>query len=271
MIRPRGPKYYAAMTWSPEPELDVAAYARRIGYDGPLEPTLDILRAMQLAHFYHVPFENLDIHTGHRIEVDARVNFEKIVNRGRGGFCLELSGLFARVLRQIGFQVDVLGGRVLNSGRLGMPLSHMTLLVHLDEPYLADVGFGGSIAAPLRLLDRDPQHHEGRKYIIDHDGDHWLLSLWDVDGRQATYVFTLQPRDFREFDAVCHWLQTSPESIFTSGPFASRAAPGGRITLTAGKFIETQGENRSERMVESRDEQFALFRDRFGIVVPVTS
>ncbi len=259
------------MTLSPEPVLDIAAYARRIGYNGPFEPTLDVLRGMHLAHFYSVPFENLDIHTGVRIQVDARVNFDKIVSRGRGGFCLELSGLFARVLRQIGFRVDVLGGRVLTDGRLGMPLSHMTLVVHLDEPYLADVGFGGSIAAPLRLLDRDPQYHEGRKYVIDHDGDHWFLSLWDVDGRRATYVFTLQPRDFREFDAVCHWLQTSPESLFTTGPFASRAVEGGRLTLGGSKLVETRGEERTERLLETRTEEFAVFRHRFGIVLPVTS
>ena len=220
---------------------------------------------MHTAHFYSVPFENLDIHTGVRIAVDGQVNFEKIVTRRRGGFCLELSGLFARVLRQIGFQVDVLGARVMSEGRMSVPLSHMTLLVHLDEPWLVDVGFGGRIAGPLRLLDREPQVIEGRKHVLDHDGDHWILSHWDLDGTQSNYVFTLQPRDFREFDAVCHWLQTSPDSRFTHAPMVSLARPEGRTTLAGGTLIEAHGAEREERLVATGLEESVLLEERFGI------
>ena len=253
------------MTFPPEPRIDVDAYLLRIGYEGLAEPSLEALRAMHRAHFYSVPFENLDIHAGVRIAVDAVVNFEKIVTRKRGGFCLELSGLFARVLRQIGFQVDVLGARVMTEGRMSVPLSHMTLLVHLDEPWIVDVGFGGRIAGPLRLLDHDPQVIEGRKHVLDHDLDHWILSHWDLDGTPSAYVFTLQPRDFREFDAVCHWLQTSPESRFTQAKMVSLARPGGRTTFAAGAVIETRGLERDERQLAGPREEAAVLWEQFGI------
>lgn len=253
------------MTLLPEPRIDVQAYLQRIGYEGPVEATLAALQGMHRAHFYSVPFENLDIHRRVRIAVDGPVNFEKIVTKRRGGFCLELSGLFARVLRQIGLKVDVLGARVMTEGRMSMPLSHMTLLVHLDEPWLVDVGFGGRVAGPLRLLEREPQIIEGRKHVLDHDGDHWILNHWDLDGALSSYVFTLLPRDFREFDAVCHWLQTSPESRFTHAPMVSIARPDGRMTLTGGTLVEAHGTDREERPVAAGAEEAALLEDQFGI------
>lgn len=253
---------------TPEPKLDLTAYFARIGYSGPLEPTLDVLTAMHAAHYYNVPFENLDIRASVPIRVHGGVNFEKIVRQKRGGFCLELNGLFARALRQVGFKVDVLGARVMSEGRLGPALTHMTLLVHFDEPYLADVGFGGQVAGPLRLLDEGPQVVEGRKYVRAHDGDHWFLNLWELDGRQSTYVFTLQPRDFREFDTACHWLQTSPDSRFTQTRVVSLAQPDGRLTFSDGRLIRTLGETRDERELAGADEEAAVLQEEFGITLP---
>ena len=92
--------------------LDVAAYLERIGYTVPAEPTLENLRAMHRAHFLNVPFENLDISPGVRIQVDEAVNARKLVERHRGGFCLELNGTFARMLRALGYRVYVPGAQV---------------------------------------------------------------------------------------------------------------------------------------------------------------
>ena len=136
--------------------MNVAAYLERIGYTGGTEPTLETLRGMHRAHAYHVPFENLDISRGVRIAVDEQVNYDKIVGRRRGGFCLELTGTFARALRALGFTVEVIGARVMSDGRLSEPMSHMTTIVHLDEPWIADVGFGGRIIEPLRLALEHP-------------------------------------------------------------------------------------------------------------------
>ena len=76
--------------------MDLGAYCTRLGYAGGRAPTIETWRAMHRAQFLHVPFENLDISRGVRIEVDEDVNFAKVVGAKRGGFCLELSGLFAR-------------------------------------------------------------------------------------------------------------------------------------------------------------------------------
>lgn len=246
--------------------MDIAAYLERIGYHGPVRVDLETLRGMHHAHFLNVPFENLDIARGVPIEVDGEVNYRKVVTSGRGGFCLELSGLFARVLRQLGFRVDVLGARVLNEGLFGYPNSHMTLLVHLDEPWLVDVGFGGRIATPLPLESRAPVIAGSRRFVVDHDGDHWLLTASEPGSGTMSYLFTLQPREWPEFEDACHWLQTSPESSFTQGDVISLATPAGRKTYSRGRFIETEGESRSEREVTPAEAE-PLMREEFGIAL----
>lgn len=223
---------------------------------------------MHRAHFYNVPFENLDISMGQTIEVDEAVNFDKVVLRRRGGFCLELTGLFARALRELGYRLDVLGGRVFQpDGNLSEPMSHMLLLVHLDEPWIVDVGFGGRIAQPLRLADRAVQVSESRRHTVANDGDHWFVTVSEPGGERGSYTFTLKPRDFNEFHEVCTWLQTSPESRFTKGPIVSLATEDGRKTLTGDRFILTTGDKRAEAPVASEGERRTVLLEQFGIAL----
>jgi N-hydroxyarylamine O-acetyltransferase len=261
--------------------MNLPSYLERIGYSGDPAPTLETLQAMHRAHFYSVPFENLDIGRGVRIEVDEQVIFDKIVRRQRGGFCLELNGLFAVALRALGFSVDVIGARVMSDGTLSRPMSHMVLIVHLDEPWIADVGFGGRVAEPLRLNERDEQVFGARRYVVANDGDHWFVTCSEpggptIRGRASdsvmaatrSYLFTMQPRAFEEFQSACDWLQTSPDSRFTQGDVVSLATPSGRLTLAERRFIVIQDENREEHEVASGDEESRILRDRFGIKLP---
>ena len=94
--------------------MNVDAYLERIGYAGPLEPSVDTLAALQRAHMLTVPFENLDIGRGRRLVLDREPIFDKIVNRRRGGWCFELNQLFAGLLGELGFAVTLLGSKVID-------------------------------------------------------------------------------------------------------------------------------------------------------------
>lgn len=251
--------------------VDVQAYLERIGYRGNTTPTIETLRGMHRAHAYSVPFENLDIARGRRIEVDEAVNFDKIVRDRRGGFCLELTGTFARALRALGFRVDVHGGRVMSDGHLSEPMSHMTLTVHLEESWVADVGFGSRIIEPLRTDERGDQIVEGRKYVVANDGDHWFVTCSEPlsatgagPDAPAMYTFTPQPREFGEFHAVCNWLQTSPDSRFTHGDVVSLPRTNGRVTFAGGRLITLEDGVRTEREIGPADKPDVL-RSEFGI------
>jgi len=252
--------------------MDVHAYLDRIGYQGDTAPTIETLRGMHRAHFLNVPFENLDIARGVRIEMDEAVNFAKVVQKRRGGWCLELTGLFATALRALGFGVDVLAGRTMVEGRLSAPMSHMTLIVHLHEDWIADVGFGGRIAEPLRLSEREPQLVGERRSVVANDGDHWFVTCGEPGSGaglnpNAAYLFTRKPRGFDEFREVCNWLQTSPASRFTQRGIVTLPTPTGRTTLAGGRLITIEHGKREEREVASPEEERQILRERFRIVL----
>jgi hypothetical protein len=75
--------------------LDLDAYLERIGYDGPVEPTLEVLDAIHLAHATTIPFENLDILLGRPIRLDLASLQAKLVGERRGGYgdLVEVAGM----------------------------------------------------------------------------------------------------------------------------------------------------------------------------------
>jgi len=75
------------------------------------------------AHLLAVPFENLDIVLGRAIVLDEASLWTKIVDHHRGGFCYELNGLFALLLRALGFQVDLLSAAVAHETPTGCATS----------------------------------------------------------------------------------------------------------------------------------------------------
>ena len=250
--------------------MEIQAYLDRIGYRGPLTPTAETLRALQVAHLQAVPFENLSIHARQPIVLDDESLFDKVVSRRRGGFCYELNGLFAALLRALGFRVSMLSAAVARGdGTFGPEFDHMALLVSLEECWLADVGFGDSFRDPLRLDERGEQREGKRAFRIDEDGEHLLLLRREAAEQpwQPQYRFTLQPHEFPDYAGMCHFHQTSPESHFTRQTLCSLATADGRVTLSGMKLITTRGGERHERVLESEEERAALLRDRFGVVV----
>jgi len=247
--------------------VDVSAYLRRIDYHGSAEPTAETLRALHEAHLLSVPFENLDIVLGRPIVLDPDVVFRKIVERRRGGYCYELNGLFAALLRDLGFRVDLLSARVAkDQGGFGPEFDHMVLLVRLEGPWLADVGFGDLFRAPLRLDEAGEQGEGEQSFRIGAEGSHRVL--WGRKGAgewKPTYIFTLQRRRLDDYTSMNHYQQTSPESSFTQKRVCSRATPEGRITLSDMRLIVTTHGERRERLLTSEEEVAAALREHFAI------
>lgn len=215
-----------------------------------------------------MPFENLDISLGRTIVCDESRFLQKIVGEHRGGFCYELNGAFAALLRASGFKVTLLSARVSRTdGSEGPEFDHMALLVNLDQPWLVDVGFGDSFVEPLRMEIGREQDQFGRSFRIVQDGPRYRYEASSDGAWKPQYSFALEPRSLREFAGMCHYHQTSPESHFTQKSVCSRATPEGRITLTEDKLIETRKHAREERHV-SVDERAEILRNRFGIRLP---
>jgi N-hydroxyarylamine O-acetyltransferase len=245
------------------------AYLDRIGYHGPLTPNAEVLRSLHRTHLLAVPFENLDIHLGREIVCDEDRFLHKIVDEKRGGFCYELNGAFARLLRTLGFNVTLLSARVARpDGSYGPEFDHMTLRVDLEEPWLADVGFGDSFVEPLRLKSSVEQAQVGRTYRLAQLAEVFQLEVAAGGKWKQEYCFTLQPRQLPDFAPMCHYQQTSPESHFVRKRICSRATPEGRITLSDDKMIETRHGVRQERLLSGDEEWRAKLCDLFGVNLP---
>jgi len=249
--------------------MDVKAYLNRINYDGPRAPSAEALRQLHLAHLLAVPFENLSIHSHEPIVLEDDALFQKIVNRRRGGFCYELNGLFAALLRALGFEVAMLSAQVANEeGGFSRDFDHMALLVTLEQRWLADVGFGDSFVEPLLLDERDAQVQRERAYRLVADGERMIMERAD-NGKdwKPQYRFTLQPFQYSDYAEMCEYHQTSPESPFTTSRICSRLTPRGRISLTGTSLITTESGERDERAVAAQKEYEELLREHFGIVM----
>lgn len=250
--------------------MNIKAYLERINYTGSLTPTAETLRELQVAHLLAVPFENLSIHAKQPIVLEDEALFTKIVERRRGGFCYEANGLFAALLRALGFDVQMLSAEVANEeGGFGPDFDHMALMVSLDKRWLVDVGFGDSFREPLRLDERSEQVQGNRAYRILADGAYFIL-MQRTDGceSKAQYRFTLQPHDYADYSEMCGYHQTSPQSHFTRGRICSLATAAGRITLSEMRFITTsKNAEQQERTLTSEAEYAEILRERFGIVM----
>lgn len=248
------------------------AYRARVGVVAASEASLATLVAMHEAHLLAVPFENLDIHLGCEIVLDLDRLYDKIVTRRRGGFCYELNGLFASLLTGLEFDLDLLSARVADdAGVLGPEYDHMALLVRCEgKRWLADVGFGDSFRTPVDLDDPSSQRGGdplGRAWSVRDDGDELLLLQHGASGSSHTaYAFTLEPRAFRDYEPMCVYQQTSPDSHFTRRRICSRATPEGRVSLADDRLIVTTREGRTERQVPENERAAVLRRD-FGVAL----
>lgn len=250
--------------------MNVRKYLERIQVHEPLTADLQTLSHLQVAHMRAVPFENLSVYYKEPILLDEKWLYEKIVNRRRGGFCYELNGMFAWLLRSLGFDVKMLSAGVSReSGGFGPEFDHMTLLVRLDEDYLVDAGFGDSFQTPLRINDRGEQKQNGMSYQLKAEGDALVLFARNNGDEnpslQAQYRFTLTPRQMKDYEERCHYHQTSPESTFTKKRVCSRATPNGRYTLSDLRFIVTEGGVKNEKVLSSEGEFEAILFEYFDI------
>src|SRR5262249_18388393 len=273
--------------------LDPRAYFARIHYSSEvnldtLEPSLQLLRTLHEAHLLAVPFENLSIHVGEPIALAEEALYDKIVRRRRGGFCYELNGLFAWLLRRVGFRVTLLSARVARvDGGFTPEFDHMALQVHHVDgaDWLADVGFGDSFRQPLRMQpDVEQDGGDGHWYRqqfgatgagdasdADNTGNaahiSWLVEPRNAMEWEAQYPFTLQPPSIADFGDRCRYQQASPDSHFTPRRICSLALPEGRITLSDLRLITTLHGARDERDLATEEEYRSVLAERFGITL----
>ena len=194
--------------------FDPTPYLDRVGWTGPLASDEDTLARLHEAHLRTFPYENLDIQLGERKTLEPDDWTRRLVDRGRGGWCYEMNGLFSHVLRAIGFQVDRLGGGVYRE-QVGDEAvgNHMVLVVHLDRPIVADVGLGDGPLHPFPLEARRWTEGAFDFGLERVDGDWWRFHN-HAHGLAKTFDFQEKPWRLDDYAAQCAGLQDDENSIF---------------------------------------------------------
>jgi N-hydroxyarylamine O-acetyltransferase len=248
--------------------IDLDAYFKRIGYDGPRATTLATLRELHRLQPQAIAFENLDPLLKRPVRLDPASLAQKLVHSGRGGYCYEQNLLFAHALRALGFTVSEHAARVLWNVPSGVqtPRVHMLLVVDLDgERYLADVGFGGNVlTAPLLLGSGDEQVTPHEPFQVVKDGDRYQLQFKMRGEWVKLYRFDLSEQLQSDHEQGNWFVSTHPQSIFVNGLLGARAEPDRRYALADNALsvhrLNGPSEKRTLSAAELRDALGDLFK-----------
>ena len=250
--------------------MELSAYLHRIRFDGGVRPDLATLSAIHRAHQYAIPFENLDVLLHRPVVLDLAASYDKIVRQGRGGWCYEMNGVMGWALKQIGFEVMRMGAGVMRvlagDAQLG---NHLCLLVSLDQPYLVDVGFGGSMAEPFPLRASEREDRPYRLGLSKLDDSYWRFAeIAHGDGDPFSFDFRVAPADEALLAQKCQFLQTDPASPFIQNLIVQRRTADTHLSLR-GRVLQTTHSTRVEKkLLNSADELVTTLRDSFDLDIP---
>lgn len=246
----------------------LSQYLERIGYQGDIAVNLETLTALHRAHLEAIPYENLEIHRDGYISVHGEDAFQKIVVNRRGGWCYEMNGLLGWALREIGFDVTLLGSTV-NRQPTGKTIegNHLILLVKLDRLYLADVGFGNGLREPIPL--ESGSYRQGfLDYQLRHDGERWWFQNHIHGG--AGFDFTLDAHELEDFAQQSHELQTWDGSGFVRNTVCFRFNEQGYIGLRGAVLSSVTENGVEERTIDNAADYRQVLTEIFDLHLPDT-
>jgi N-hydroxyarylamine O-acetyltransferase len=250
--------------------LELSAYLHRIRFDGSVRPDLATLRAIHRAHQYAIPFENIDVLLRRPVILDLEASYDKIVGRRRGGWCYEMNGVMGWALKEIGFEVMRMSAGVMRvregDAQLG---NHLCLLVRLDQPYLVDVGFGGSLAEPLPLRAWEREDRPYRLGLSEPGDSYWRFAeISHGDGEAFSFDFRAAPADEALLARKCRFLQTDPASPFIQNLVVQRRTADAHFSLRGRVLAVIHATYVDKTLLNSADELLATLRDSFDLDTP---
>ncbi|SEA60489.1 arylamine N-acetyltransferase family protein [Bizionia paragorgiae] len=246
--------------------MNIENYLKRIQYSGDRTPTLAVLKQLQKQHLLHVPFENLDIHYNTPITLQIDRIYNKVVHNNRGGFCFELNGLFFELLTALQFNAKRISARVYDKTGYGEEFDHFAIIVKIGTTdYLCDVGFGDFSFEPLLIEPNTLQNDVRGTFLIDNYDSHYLrVNKVENENSTPKYIFTTDSREFTDFQAMCNYHQTNPDSHFTQKRLISLPTTDGRRTITGDTLKITASGTTTETIIKNEKEFRQYLRDLFN-------
>nr|XP_005489997.1 arylamine N-acetyltransferase, pineal gland isozyme NAT-3 [Zonotrichia albicollis] len=275
--------------------MDIKEYFARISYQASHnKQDLATMSEIFLHHIRAIPYENLSIHCGERIELDLEPIYNKIVRKKRGGWCMENNYLLFWVLKTLGYNITLLGAKVYVPERDAYPedINHLLLRVDLDgKSYIMDAGFGMAYQMwqPMELISGTDQPQIPGVFRFQEKNGIWYFEKvrrkqWVLNPSTSTspnvedevcrrvYLFTLQPRDIEEFRGCNAHLQTAPTSKFVLKSMCSMQTADGIWELVGWKLTEIKYNYRDnmdhvEIRMLAEEELEKTLREKFSLTL----
>ncbi|WP_031079523.1 arylamine N-acetyltransferase family protein [Streptomyces sp. NRRL S-118] len=241
-------------------------YLSRLGIADPGEPSAEALSALQRAHLERIPYENIGVQLGRPPGIEPELSARRFA-AGEGGYCFHLNGGFAALLEALGYDVTLHVGGVhqVPEGR-GANGNHLALTVRVGgEGWFVDAGLGDGPHEPLPL--RAGTYRQGPfTYRMEpsatepggwrfHNDPGSSFPVMEFAGRPATMA------DFAEEHVR---LSTASDSPFMT-TFAALRRDAGGVDLLRGRMLQRiDAAGRTERVLDSADEWYAVLANRFG-------
>lgn len=252
---------------------DLAAYRRRIGWDGPARADRATLGAIVAAHAASIAFENLDPLLGRPVSIALGDIVAKLVHARRGGYCFEQNGLLEAALGTLGFATTGYAARVMwrVPDDVINARTHKILRVELDDgPVIVDVGLGGQVlTGVLNLVPDTAQDTPHGPYRLVRDGTLWRQEALVHGIWRPTYAFDEQPQQPIDYELANWYTAASPRSHFRTTLIAGRHPPGRRVTLRNFELTVRRDGLAAERCtLADADALCDTLEGEFGIALP---
>ncbi|OCA90433.1 arylamine N-acetyltransferase [Bacillus sp. FJAT-27225] len=253
----------------------ISLFHKRIGYTGKGKIGFNDLDVLLEKTAMAIPFENLRIMEGAAKELSEENLIEKILVQHEGGLCYELNPLLFLILKDNGFDVEMVRGVVYDHSRKQWSetgMTHVAIILNRDgERYLVDTGFGGNL--PLRPVPLNGEivssfNGEFRVARTETDyGDyifHMKLSK-DPDWKIG-YAFNTREQfdDVKNLNSVQKVIVENPASAFNKKRLITKLTNSGSMTLTEDTFT-TWTNGRLEKKVIEEKQFKEIAKDKFGL------
>ncbi|HET8773655.1 MAG TPA: arylamine N-acetyltransferase [Thermoanaerobaculia bacterium] len=243
--------------------MNLDAYLARLGVPRPEAPTLEALRRLHVAHLAAFPFHNITIQRRGAVTVDVDSIAQRFFEPGGGGYCFEQNTLLGAALRELGFTVTTLLGRVGSPERRS--LNHMLLRVDIDgRPWLADAGFGGQTPLEPLPLEEGRVRQDGVEYSLRREREHWILAMHSGGESEDLYEFSGAAHTAGDVEMANWYTSTHPASIFRKGLTIQRVTPEERVILRPKAITRYRDGVRTDTAIEPSRIR-ACARELFGI------
>jgi arylamine N-acetyltransferase len=250
------------------------AYLSRLGLDRE-PPSVEALHRLVHRQVERVAYETLWIHSGDHWGLDPREAATRIAFEGRGGYCYHLNGALGALLGSLGYAVHrhVGGVEVSDDPDSAVMGNHLVLTVtgleSTENPsgaWYVDAGLGDALYDPLPLTPGTYRQAPFELSLeqVDRDGTAWHLTH-DPSGGFKGMSWALGEAELSDFEAMHHWLSTSPESGFVQVAMAERRDTTG-VDVIRGLVLSRLGSGSyiAEPLTQ-RHEWLAALGDIFGL------